>query len=206
MSYHIYTTEGLILSQRASGEADRIYSILTEEFGLVRAKAGGVRKEVSKLKASLEPLSFSTISFVRGKEYWRITSASLESNLAKEFGGEKDLLVSLSQVFALLEKLVVGESAHPELLDIISEALRFARSNTPEKEDVKILEIWMVLNILYELGYVSDSEYTSIVLEKKLSSEVLETIKQNKEKNVEIINAGIRITGLINDKRKFKKR
>jgi DNA repair protein RecO len=206
VSYHIYTTEGLVLSQRASGEADRIYSILTAEFGLVRAKAGGIRKEVSKLRAALEPLSFSIVSFVRGKEYWRITSAALEANLVNEFKDKKDFLVSLSQVLVLLEKLVVGESSHPELLSVIDEALNFARNNSLTKEETKLLEIWMVLRVLYELGYVSDDEITNNILTKAIDQEILGIIEENKKKIIEIINSGIRITGLIRDQRKFMKR
>ncbi|MEK7175771.1 MAG: DNA repair protein RecO, partial [Patescibacteria group bacterium] len=111
MSYHIYTTKGLTLSERPVREADRIYSILTRDLGLVRATALGVRKENSKLRGSIEPVSLSNISLVRGKEHWRLTSAEV----IKRFKKTKPL--------ALLEQLVVGESAHPELFDAVEKYL-----------------------------------------------------------------------------------
>ena len=129
MSYHIYTTKGIVLSERPLKEADRMYSILTRDFGLVRAHATGVRKGVSKLRGSLEPVSLSTVSLVRGKEFWRLTSAEL----IKSFKTSKPL--------ALLEKLVAGEAPHPELFDIV-------------EKHIESSETTLVSQILYHLGYL----------------------------------------------------
>lgn len=69
MSYHIYTTRGIILSAKPFQEADRVYKILTRDFGLIYATATGVRRAESKLRGSLEPLRISSVSLVRGKEF-----------------------------------------------------------------------------------------------------------------------------------------
>jgi recombinational DNA repair protein (RecF pathway) len=185
-----------VLSARARGEADRIYSVLTSEFGLVRAKASGVRNEVSKLRAALEPLSFSTISFVRGKEYWRITGATLDLNVAKEFKNNRPVLLSFVQALSLVEKLVVGESRHPELLDQIEEAMNFAKREEMSLEDIKSFEAWIVLRVLFELGYISGDDLPDGILTSAITAEILETITKNKKSVIESINSGIRASGL----------
>lgn len=144
MSYHIYTTKGLVLAERPLREADRTYAILTRDLGLVRASASGVRKEGSKLRGSLEPFTLSLVSLVRGKEYWRITSAQSLCPIPAEAG--------IGRPLALLEKLVAGESAHPELFDAIEQFI------SGQREYDKVFEITLVAHILYHLGYLKKED------------------------------------------------
>lgn len=139
MSYHIYTTKGIVLSERPWRESDRIYSILTRELGLVHATAIGVRKEASKLRGAIEPVSLSTVSLVRGKEYWRLTSAEFIRSFKK------------SQPLVLLEQFVAGEAPHAELFDAV-------------EKHMESDELTFVSQILYHLGYLKESELT---LDKK---------------------------------------
>lgn len=143
MSYQIYTTKGIVLSERPVREADRIYSILTRDFGLVRARALGVRKESSKLRGALEPLVLSSVSLVRGKEHWRATSAELIQKIS--------FTPELARPLILLEKLVQGEAASPELFDAVESALAAAEQNEES-------EIRLVANILFHLGYLKKSD------------------------------------------------
>src|SRR3989344_2997459 len=133
MSYHIYTTKGIVLNSRPWREADRIYSILTRELGLVKAQALGVRKEGSKLRGAIEPVCLTTVSLVRGKEYWRLTSAEFIKRFQK------------SQPLVMLEALVAGEASHPELFDAVEKHL---------ESD----EITLVSRILFQLGYLQEKD------------------------------------------------
>jgi DNA repair protein RecO (recombination protein O) len=60
-------TEGIVLKSTVYGEADLIVTYLTRDFGLVKAFAKSPRKTKSRFGSSLEPLTYSTISFL-GKE------------------------------------------------------------------------------------------------------------------------------------------
>jgi DNA repair protein RecO (recombination protein O) len=150
MSYHIYTTKGLVLAERPVREADRIYSVLTREFGLVQATALGVRKEESKLRGALEPFSLSSISLVRGKDHWRITSAELIQKISPS--------LFIARPLALVEKFVQGEVSHPELFDAVESAV-LSRQTDNEK-----FEINLVSKILFHLGYLKKTDLT---LDKK---------------------------------------
>lgn len=73
----MYSTEGVVLKRIDIAEADQLFSIYTKEFGKIRARAQGIKKEEAKLKGHLEPLSKSVISFVLGKTGERLTHALL---------------------------------------------------------------------------------------------------------------------------------
>jgi len=142
VSYHIYTTRGIVLSERAIGEADRIYSILTRDLGKLQARVIGVRKNTSKLRGSIEPFSLSSISFVKGKDYWRLISAQFLQSIPASS--------NVANPFFLIEKLVQGEEPHPELFDAVEQ---FALSPNPHDE---MFEVHLVSQILFHLGYLKE--------------------------------------------------
>ena len=135
---------GIILSERPVREADRIYTIMTRNLGLVRAAAIGVRKEISKLRGSIEPFSLSSISFVKGKDYWRLTSAELIRNIPA--------VPVIARPLALIEKLVQGEAPNPELFDAVEKSIL-----SPELYD-EMFETNLVSKILFHLGYLKESD------------------------------------------------
>ena len=151
MSYHIYTTKGIVLAEQPRRESDRIYSVLTREFGLIRIFALGVRKEASKLRGALEPFKLSLISLIRGKEHWRITSAESIQNIPA--------LPTIARPLVLLEKLVQGEAPHPELFDTVEDAItRFKIYDLGFKNEK--WEIELVSKILFHLGYLKEEDLT----------------------------------------------
>lgn len=113
MSYAVYTTRGWILASAPSGEASKSYSIYTEDFGLVSARAQGVRKLDSKLRYNLDDFSFATLSLVRGKEFWRLTGAE-KAELPE--GGK----LARARVLSLVKRLVHGEERNEALFRALS--------------------------------------------------------------------------------------
>ncbi|MBI2056592.1 MAG: DNA repair protein RecO [Candidatus Sungbacteria bacterium] len=73
----MYATEGIVLKRFDAGEADYLFSIYTKDFGKIRARAQGIKKETAKLKGHLETLSRAHVSFVIGKSGERLTHAML---------------------------------------------------------------------------------------------------------------------------------
>ncbi|MDE1874668.1 MAG: recombination protein O N-terminal domain-containing protein [Patescibacteria group bacterium] len=139
MSYAIYTTQGFILGSSPSGEASKIYSIYTEDFGLIRAKAQGVRLIRSKLRYNLDDYGFCAVSLVRGKEVWRVTAVERLSSAPK---GVDDL--GRARVLNLVRRLVQGEERN----DALFAALLMLEAMIPTKEtDV-------LARVLSALGYL----------------------------------------------------
>ncbi|MEK7461494.1 MAG: DNA repair protein RecO [Patescibacteria group bacterium] len=171
MSYHIYTTKGIVLSKRPVREADRIYTIMTRDLGLVHATAIGVRKEASKLRGNIEPFSLSVVSFVKGKDHWRLTSAELILNIPST--------PTIAGPLALIEKLVQGEVPNPELFDAVEKKVL---SLGPYDE---VFEIHLVSQILFHLGYLKKSD-----LNLDLS------VQEGKKYLINAINNGLQNTHL----------
>lgn len=85
-----YKATGINLKSAPLGEADRIVTILTREFGLVRAVASGARKPKSKLGGRGELFVVNNLMLSRGRSLDRIAQAetieshpALSRNLAK---------------------------------------------------------------------------------------------------------------------------
>ncbi len=85
-----YKATGINLKSAPLGEADRILTILTREFGLIRAVASGARKPKSKLGGRGELFVVNHLMMSKGRSLDRIAQAetiesypALSRNLAK---------------------------------------------------------------------------------------------------------------------------
>jgi hypothetical protein len=165
----IHTTLGFIVGSRPYGDAGKILSVFTRDFGLVYATAQGIRLEKSKLRYYVQDYSFGTYSMVKGREYWRMTSANSPiehsaigpSNYLTIRSGSRGLI---TRIALLLRRLLHGEEAHPELFDCVFECTKFLAlgnmadvvNETLSGEDLQTLESLVVARILYALGYIGD--------------------------------------------------
>ena len=71
----VYKTEGVILRRRNIGEADTIFTVLSEREGKFDAVARGVRKARSRMRGHLEPLTRSRLMLARGRSLDVFTQA-----------------------------------------------------------------------------------------------------------------------------------
>jgi hypothetical protein len=66
----VYKAEGVVLGRRNLGEADRILTLFTREFGRLQAKAKAVRKTTSRLAQAAWSPSPTPPSSWRGERLW----------------------------------------------------------------------------------------------------------------------------------------
>ncbi len=196
MSYNIYTTRGIVLSARPIREADRLYSILTRELGLIYARALGVRKEVSKLRSGLEPISLSDFSLVKGQTHWRLTSSKLDTSMLTMERSKKRIALSIARALALLEKLVQGEEKHPELFDAVEQVFLFAKSSGVLNEDGEAIELILVSRILFHLGYLPEKDVPHGFIKGDLNKEILEEAIKEKKLIIKAVNLGLEAANL----------
>jgi DNA repair protein RecO (recombination protein O) len=69
----LYRAEGVVLRTQKLGEADRIVTLLTREYGRVRAVAKGVRRTSSRIGARLEPFSHVDVQLYTGRSLDGVT-------------------------------------------------------------------------------------------------------------------------------------
>ncbi len=160
MSYYIYQTKGIILDKRDVGEADGLFSILTEDLGRIDAIAQGVRYLKSKLRYSLKKLDYSRFGLVAGAkapDFWRIVDAEELDGFSGIRGNPGKLAVA-SQIIKLISRMVVGSSPDADFWKEAENSLRFLENADFKEEEMKIFGLLAELRLLSHLGYVENHE------------------------------------------------
>ena len=189
MYHHIYHTQGFVLSSRNVGEANKILTVFTRELGLIRATVQGIRLNKSKLKFSIQDLSFATIDFVKGKEVWRITSAKSITSfpLAR---ANNDSLVLIMRISSLLERFCGPEISNEKIFDELIQALYILDDNV-ENSTREALELHLVLRIMHELGYIGESDLLSRYLMTSFDKDKTENLLKERQSIISHINKAL---------------
>lgn len=188
--YQIYTTEGLIIESRIFGESNKIYFILTRDFGLIRATAQGVCKIESKQKFGLQTLSFSKISLVKGRDIWKITSAISMENVFLNLKGDKNKLNVFLRIVSLIRKLLVEEEKEPIFFDVVESLYKFLKTeNSNNRDKLSSAELLTVMKILHASGYLGENKNFRDLLEADdFSDETINNIKRIKREMLKEVN------------------
>lgn len=196
MAEHVYSTPALILGSTAVGEANRLVDLFTKSHGRLRAMARSVRNEKSKLRYHLEPLRFSTVSLVHGRDFWRIVGVSADEE-ALEGLRSKAARGVLGSAVKLLRRLLQGEEAAPGLFLTLSEGFTFLAQEDLSAEEMRNMECVLVLRILYQLGYLGKEEpLAPYVGEGPLSRELVSSISGVRRRAVAKINESLNASSL----------
>lgn len=188
--HHIYHTHGFILSSHNKGEANKMLSIYTREMGLVRAMVQGIRLHKSKLRFSLQDFSYARIDFVRGKDIWRITSASNISSFPFARSSKSSLLI-IARVSSLLERLCDGEESNEKIFDDFIQAMLLLDDVDVSSSSREALELHLVLRILNTLGYIGDSLMLTDYLGGNIDLSQTETLLREKRSIISHINKAL---------------
>lgn len=186
---HKYSTRAIVLGRTPLGEESLLASLLTEEFGLVRARSQGARKKGSKMSPGLQTLSRSEVVLLRGKAEWRMAGALLEVNWAREL--ETGARKRAARVLELADRLIRGEHNDPGLYNLLS-AFLCALVNRSE-EDQDVIETLTVVRLLQQLGVDAGETFGEA---EDFSDTALEAARTERAKLIARINHGITISGL----------
>ena len=132
-----------MLNRMEVGEADRILTVFTKEFGMLRLFARGVRRVSSKLNKFLNLFSYGRFGFVSGKDTWHLVDA-------EDIGRfEDNKLEALTRAANFLERFCRGEGKEPGLWEALLDFI--------ENED----ELLFYAKSLALLGYLDENEIQS---------------------------------------------
>ncbi|HEX3568114.1 MAG TPA: DNA repair protein RecO [Candidatus Saccharimonadales bacterium] len=142
-------TTGIILSRTDFGEADRILTLLTPEYGKLRLVAKGVRRVKSKLAGGIELFSISHITFIRGRGDM---GTLVSTRLVKHYAGiVKDLQRTMLgyDLIKQLNKVTedAPESDYFDLLQQTFEALDDVSISLP------LVQFWFATQLLRLAGH-----------------------------------------------------
>jgi len=193
--HHIYHTKGIILESKEKGEANAYLTIFTREMGMVYAAAQSVRREKSKLRFALQEFSLSNIDLVRGKDVWRITSASPEENYSALILDENRGQVA-QNIFKLIVRLYQGEEANEELFDHVTKSLSILSDKKIPDTDLKHFEMVAVFRILYYLGYLALTGENDVFVRSPIDLRLIEEAARMRTLLLNDINRSLRETQL----------
>ncbi|MEA5571877.1 DNA repair protein RecO [Calothrix sp. UHCC 0171] len=117
-----YKATGINLKAQAFGEADRLVTILTREYGLVTAIAPGARKHNSSLGGRSAMFVVNEVLIAKGRSLDKITQA----NTVKSYPGLAKNLGKLAASQYLAEIVLcqaLSENPQEELYDLLNEHL-----------------------------------------------------------------------------------
>lgn len=186
---HKYETRGIVLSRSPMGEANAFIMLLTQDVGLVRARAQGVRQPGAKLASSLATFTESSLVLVRGKESWRIAGAVLEENWFAQMRNSSR--IRAARVSGLILRLVAGEAYDPSLFLIMASFLK-SLSKLPEYFHDSA-EVLAVLRVLSALGLDTGETPGE---ESSFSQPLLSAVMKDRTNYITRINNGITSSGL----------
>ncbi|HTK03908.1 MAG TPA: DNA repair protein RecO [Alphaproteobacteria bacterium] len=122
MKPHSYSSEGIVLSRRNFGEADRILSLFTKHNGRISLIAKGVRRPASRKRGHIEVFNLVKFQAVSGNGIDIMT----EVEVMEDFSLIRKSLKKISLAYYFME--VVGKITHEhetniELFNLIFDTL-----------------------------------------------------------------------------------
>ncbi|MAG12398.1 DNA repair protein RecO [bacterium] len=196
----IHHTEGIVLRNTPSGEANCLINLFTKDFGLVTAHAQGVREIKSKLRYHLQYLSYSNIDLVFGRGGWRITNAAEKKKffpISFHKYGIRQHTAVVARVASLLRRLLKGEEKNEPLFKDMVSGFALLSSGELAEEDVRAAEVVIVMRILNHLGYWGEDAILSPFLAGDIGNrEEISNIKKQTSRAVGAINRALQETQL----------
>lgn len=147
-----FTTEALVIKEMNVGESDRLVTLFTRDYGLIKAFAPGAKSIKSKKGAATSLLAFSSFTVVKRKDTYSISEAV---PIRLFFGAGTDIAVlALSQYFCELSGIFAAAGEPDgELLRLMLNSLHFL---TKEKRYPPLIKAVTELRTAVLSGYMPD--------------------------------------------------
>ncbi len=170
----VYTTHAVVLKRRNVGEADRIVTIFSKEYGRMRVIAKGVRRVHSRRAPHLEVFSHVTLILHKGKTWDSIS----EATPIHAFSLLRRSLPLISEGYYLCElvdALTPEHQEHRDIYTLLLEAM-MTLNKTSQTNPVEVSGQF-ALELLRSLGYLARDRslplgqidsYIERIIEKRL--------------------------------------
>jgi len=146
-------TTGIVLTSSAWREADRWYSVITPELGLIEFIGRGAQKPRAKLAAHLEPFAVVELEIVRGARSMTVIGVE-RREVFDRIASSLEHRMFIQTLFLMLAKAIRPDLSDPELFDEILCLVRFL-NNQPSLQNTRSAFVLgaTILRLLSRLGY-----------------------------------------------------
>lgn len=147
-------TQAIILRRTDYGEADRILTLLTPDYGKLSLIAKGVRRSKSKLAGGIELFSVSDISFIRGRSD---LGTLISTRLIRHYGNIVTDVNRTMLGYDLIKRLHKATEDEPdaEYFDLLQHAFAALDDVTI---DLDLIKIWFLMQLLRLDGHTPNLE------------------------------------------------
>lgn len=172
MKLRTYSSEGIVLSRKNYGEADRMLTVLSKDFGKVSLLAKGIRKIKSRKRGHLEIFTHIKFSAASGHGFDILTEAETINDFSKIRTNLNK--ISLACYFLEVTNKILHEDGHMSpVYKLLLDSLRQLENDT----ELKKLRLEFIYNLLIDLGYWPEGKklidadiVLGDVLERKINS------------------------------------
>jgi len=147
-----YRTQGIILSSLDIGEADRFFTVFTEDFGKVRFRAVSERKITSKLRGGLGGCAIANLEFIQGRAGKTVTDAEV-SVPYMNIAGDLRRMRSAFSILRSVDSLIGEEQREQKVWDLIKESLGALNQKALDTKTLDILPYYFLWNLISLTGY-----------------------------------------------------
>lgn len=138
-------TEAIVLRSYRLGEADKVVSLFTRQFGRLRAAAGGAQRPKSRYGGTLEPLSYIRLwLFEReNRDLLRLNSAEL---LESFFDMQKEyrLHVAAQYIAEVAERMLPEREVNERAFRLLLAVLRALKGSGEIDRPLLYLNYWLL--------------------------------------------------------------
>lgn len=147
-----HRTKGFVFKKSDRSEADRTFSILTEDYGRLEVVGRAIRKINSKLRYGIDRFYFSEIEFIQGKNNKTLTDAFA---IKKFKSSENDLNGDkiACKISEILDKVIRGQEKDKELFNLLYEVFEKLGHKDELLGKEKLIYYYFLWNFLSILGY-----------------------------------------------------
>ncbi len=147
-----FTTEGLIIKEQNTGESDKLVTVFTKQYGVIRAFVSGARTINSKKGSATSLLCYSALSIAKRKDTYKIYEAQ---PISMFFTAGTDIeKLTVSQYFCELALTFCPlETPNEEFLRVLLNSLHFVANNKYPLKQIKAITEFRIMALS---GYMPD--------------------------------------------------
>lgn len=143
-----FRTEAIVLRRIDFGEADRLLTLYSRDWGKIKAIAKGARKPQSRKTGHVELFMRTEFLIARGRDLGIITQAEMVESY-EALRGDLIRTTYASYAVELLDRFTAEEDKNPRLYSLLNEALRWF-AGAP---DLRLVARYYELRLLALAGY-----------------------------------------------------
>lgn len=117
-----YTVEAIVLRTDDFGDANRVVTLFTREFGKIEANAYGCRRARSPLSGALQMFNHISATLTRGTKVDTIRDADIK-NFFDALTSDLDRLAYASLLFEIVNRMTLPRQTEIETFDLLKNSL-----------------------------------------------------------------------------------